>query len=473
MRTRLILLITLLLVIVPIAAQESDGVAVTIYNEGTALIQDQRTFTLTPGVSTLDFTDVAATIDATSVSFVSITDPDGTRVLEQNYVYDLVNSDALLRRYIDQVITVVAEDGTVFSGTLLSGSGGGLILQDEDGSVQVLNSVRNIQFPELPDGLITRPTLRWLLDSAGGAQQVELTYLAGGMNWQADYTILLATDNQSLDLNGWITLNNNSGTTYEDTLLKLVAGDLNRVEPQMMARSSIAELEVASDAFAGAPPVSQREFFEYQLYEIGRPVTIGNNESKQIEFVAGTDVPASTFYVYDASYPFYGYYNIISDQYYGEMGITDVQSWLEFTTDAESGLGEDMPAGRVRVYQQDTDGAALLIGENTIDHTPSGEDVQFFLGNAFDLRGERIQSNFQMVTGRVIQETFEITLSNHKDDEVVQIRVPERLYRWSNWEILNTSHPYEKLNAHTIEFRVDVPPGEDVVVTYTVQYSWP
>jgi hypothetical protein len=224
---------------------------------------------------------------------------------------------------------------------------------------------------------------------------------------------------------------------------------------------------------AGAPPVEQREFFEYQLYEIPRAVTISNNETKQIEFVTDTDVPASTFYVYDASNRFFGYGSIITDRGYGQTGVTDVQNYLEFTTNEENGLGADLPAGRIRVYQEDVDGAALLIGEDRIDHTPQGEDVTLYLGNAFDLVGERTQTDFQLITGRVLQETYEIRLRNRKDDETVEIRVPERLTRWSNWEILNSSHEFEQINAHTIEFRVDVPPGEETVLSYTVQYSWP
>jgi hypothetical protein len=226
-------------------------------------------------------------------------------------------------------------------------------------------------------------------------------------------------------------------------------------------------------AVEAAGGVAQREFFEYQLYEVNRPVTIGDNETKQVEFVTGTDVQANTYYVYDGSLPFYGYGRPITDQYYGETGVTDVQNYLEFSTGEEEGLGADLPAGRVRVYQEDVDGAALLIGENRIDHTPEGEKINIYLGNAFDLVGERVQTNFRLVSNSVLQETFEISLRNRKDDQTVEIRVPERLYRWSNWEILESSTDFERLNAHTIEFRVDVPPGEEVKITYTVQYSWP
>jgi len=459
-------------------ATESD-VAVTIYNQGSALIRDRRTFEFTEGVNTVNFTDVAAAIDATSVSFVSLTDPEGTIVLEQNYVYDLVNGDALLERYLDErievtLLTLSGEEDTI-AGQLLSGRNGEIILRTDDGEVVVIRAgnARDIRFPSLPDGLITRPTLRWLVQaSAAGEQSVELTYLTNGLSWTADYNLLLGTDNTTLDLNGWVTLNNTSGTSYENAQLKLVAGDVNRVQDQSMRSFEAMEEDMAMPAVGGGG-VAQREFFEYQLYEVNRAVTIGDNETKQVEFVTGFDVPANTFFVYDGSAPFFGYGGPITDQFYGQTGNTDVQNFLEFSTGEENGLGADLPAGRVRVYQEDVDGAALLIGENRIDHTPEGEDLEIYLGNAFDLVGERTQTNFNLVSNNVLQETYEIRLRNRKDNETVEIRVPERLNRWSNWEILNSSMEFEQLNSHTIEFRADVAPDEEVVITYTVQYSWP
>ncbi len=477
----LVLLSGSLLLSGPSAAQEPptpdtpdrDSVAITVYNQGTALIKDRRTFTFDAGTNFINFTDVAATIDPTSVSFKSLTNP-ATYVIEQNYAYDLVDPVALFGRYIDQQINLTMMDGTVYTGILLSGAYNTVILRQENGEVVVVSSdeLRDVRFPQLPDGLITRPTLKWLVNSPeAGEQQVELTYLAGGMNWSADYILLLANDNTALDLNGWVTLNNTSGTGYTDAQLKLVAGDVNRVVEEY----AMEEMR-AFDAVAAVPTttgVEQREFFEYKLYEVQRPVTIGNNETKQVEFVSGAGIPANTFYVYDGSYPFYGYYSPIYDQFYGDMGVTTVGSYLEFTTDEASGVNADLPAGRIRVYQEDIDGSALLIGENTIEHTPKGEPIQLYLGNAFDLVGERIQTNFTLVSSNVIQETFEIRLRNYKDDQPVEIRVPERLYRWSEWEIVESSADYVKTSAAAVEFRVQVPPQGETVITYTVQYSFP
>jgi hypothetical protein len=456
------------------AASTPDSVSLTVYNQGSALVQDRRTFPLQQGINTLDFTDVAAAIDPTSVTFSSLTDPTGTTVLEQNYVYDLVDGAALLNRYLDQTIEVIADDGTTYRGQLLSGRGE-IILRAEDGQVIVIgvDSIRDIRFPDLPGGLITRPTLRWLLESAlGGEQQIELTYLTTGISWAADYNLLLGAENSTLDLNGWITLNNASGAGYLDALVKLVAGDVNRL-PEAGLRGDMVMEMAAVPMAAGAPPVEQREFFEYQLYEINRPVTVGNNETKQVEFVSGTGITATTFFVYEGAGPFYGYYGPITDQYYLQGGITDVQNYLEFSTGEESGLDADLPAGRVRVYQEDVDGAALLIGENTIDHTPNGETVRIYLGNAFDLVGERTQTAFNIISSQVIEETFEIRLRNRKDDESVEIRVPEHLYRWSDWEIISSSMPYTQMDSATVEFRALVEPGAEVVITYTVRYTFP
>jgi hypothetical protein len=221
-------------------------------------------------------------------------------------------------------------------------------------------------------------------------------------------------------------------------------------------------------------PVEQRNFYEYHLYEITRPVTVGDNETKQVEFVTGTDVPAHTYYVYNPTQQlFYGYYGPITDPGYGNVGITDVQNYLEFSTGEENGLGADLPAGRIRVYQEDVDGAALLIGENQIDHTPKGEQVEIYLGNAFDLVGEHTQTNFNLIADNVLEESYEIRLRNRKEDQTVEIRVPESLFRWSNWEIMESSDPYTKTDSSTIEFRVQVEPGQEKVITYTVRYTWP
>jgi hypothetical protein len=457
----------------PTAEAAEGGVALTVYNQGTALVRDRRQVQLTEGVNELRFGDVAASIDPTSVLFESLSDPAGTSVLEQNYEFDLVGAAALLEKYLDEQITVVTQDGTLYEGRLLSGRGD-VILQDAEGRVTVVRAddIQEFSFPELPDGLITRPTLVWRLTaSRAGAQDVELTYLTGGVTWQADYVLLLGTDERSIDLDGWVTVSNTSGATFRDALLKLIAGDLNRL-PQPGFAGMEDELRAMATE---APAVEQREFFEYHLYEIPRPVTVRDNETKQIEFVTAEDIRSAKFFVYDGlqcqSYYWYCVYSGYpqTEPSYGVASNPKVMVMVEFDTDD---VEADLPRGRVRMYQEDIDGAALLIGESQIDHTPKGEVLRLYAGDAFDIVGERIQTDFRRPSEHSLEESYEITLRNHKD-EAVEVRVVEHLFRWSEWRILQASDDYEKMDSSTIEFRVRIPPEGETTLTYTVRYSWP
>jgi hypothetical protein len=449
-------------------------VALTVYNQGTALVRDRRQVQFNQGVNLIDFSDVAASIDPTSVLFQSLTSPRGTTVLEQNYEFDLVGAQALLEKYIDQKIRVVTTDSRAYEGTLLNGQGD-IILRGADGQVTVikLDRVQELSFPELPDGLITRPTLVWhVLADRSGTQDVEVTYLTGGMTWQADYVLLLGSDDASLDLDGWISLNNTSGATFRDAQLKLIAGDLQRIAQAGLAADKLYAEEAAMPT---AQPVEQREFFEYHLYEIPRLVTVRNNETKQIEFVSTADVPAEKFFVYDglqcrSNYWYCAYSGYAqTDPSYGVASNPKVMVMVQFDTED---VDADLPSGRVRVYQEDVDGAALLIGEDTIDHTPKGENVRLYVGDAFDIVGERIQTDFLRPSEHSLEEGFRITLRNHKD-EAVEVRVVEHLFRWSEWRILNASHDYTKLDSSTVEFRVSIPANGEKTLTYMARYDWP
>ena len=454
---------------VPQAQAQGQGVELTVYNQNLALVIDRRSMDLVAGLNEIQFTDVAAMIDATSVHFRSLTDPDGTTVLEQNYEYDLVNTAKLLTKYVDQEIVIVTEDGTAYTGTLLSGVGD-VILQDSDGQVTVvkLDAVKDFSFPALPEGLITRPTLVWLLEAEElGTHNTEVTYLTGGLNWRADYIVVLNDDDTGLDLTGWVTVDNRSGATYEEAKLKLVAGDIHRAEE----RSQVMDKEVYYEAVtAPAPAVAERAFFEYHLYEVQRPVTVKDNQTKQVEFASATDVPVEKFFVYDgAPARFYGY--VIDDSGYGSVTDKKVAVILEFVNGEDQGLGIALPRGKIRVYKKDVDGSELLVGEDSIDHTPKDETIQLTLGNAFDIVGERVQDDFKRLGTRSIEETFTITLRNHKEEDV-EVRVVERLYRWSEWEIISETEEHTKMDAQTIEWRLEVPVDGEVSVTYTVRYRW-
>lgn len=451
---------------------QSEGVELAVYNQNIALVKDLRSLDLSQGLNEVRFVDVAAQIDPTSVHFRSLTDPEGTVVLEQNYEYDIVGSAKLLRKYVDQEISVVTQDGQEYVGTLLSGADD-VILEAADGQVTVLKleQIKEFDFPALPEGLITRPTLVWQVESVlGEVQDVEVTYLTGGVNWLANYIVVLADDDQSIDLNGWVTLDNRSGTSYEDAKLKLIAGDIHRVPTDGYVMEKGLRYE---EAEAPAASVEERAFFEYHLYEVQRPVTVKNQQTKQIEFVTGNDIPAEKFFVYDGSQmQFWGSYRPVDDPDYGTASNKKVMVMLEFENGEDQGLGVPLPKGTLRVYKKDIDGSSLLIGEDAIDHTPKDERVRLYVGDAFDIVGERVQTDFRVEYDEDwMEESYEITLRNHKDEDV-EVRVVEHMFRWSEWRILEESHEHEKLDSQTIEFRVPVEANGETTVTYTVRYEW-
>jgi len=450
----------------PLAAAQEQGVSLTIYNQDLALVRDLRTETLKAGANTLRLTDVAAQVDPSSVILRSLTDPAGTRVLEQNYIYDLASTDALLAKYQGQEIRVVTQDSTVYTGTLISAAGD-LLLQAGDGTVTMLrrDGIREITFPKLPEGLVTRPTLECLLEaSKAGQHTLELTYLTAGMNWTADYQLLWASDEKTLDLNGWVTLNNNSGAGFQNAQVKLVAGTIHRVS----APAPVGAVPVAKAA--PAPEVAERQLFEYHLYEIQRPITLPNNTSKQIEFIRAAGVKTEKRYSFEFTTLRYRGWGAIFDAGYGaEPAQANARVVLEFANSKDAGLGIPLPAGRVRIYKADVDGTQQLIGEDTIGHTPKDETLRLYVGDAFDLIGERQQTDFQQVSKDVVEESFSITLRNHKD-EAVTVDVLEHLYRSQDWEIIKESAKHEKVSADTVKWTLEIPKDGEVTLTYTVRY---
>ncbi len=457
----------------PVTPGPLSAVALTVYNSDFALVNETRPLTLTRGLNEVRYAGVPSQIDPTSVHFASATDPGGTKVLEQNYEYDVVGSEKLLEKYIDREISVVTEDGTAYTGTLLNGQGD-VILQDQNGRITSLRreAIRTYNFPALPAGLITRPTLVWTVDAAtAGRQTANVSYLTHGMGWSANYVAMLADDEKTLDLNGWITLDNQSGASFADARLKLVAGNVNIVQPEPKVEYYMA---ARGDAIAApTPAVVQRPFFEYHLYQVERPVTVNNNQTKQIEFVSGTQIPTRKFFVYEGSgTTFYSGGGPIFDQGYGIGGNTDVKTMIEFRTGKDSGLDAPLPAGVIRLSKQDVDGSTLLIGEDRIAHTPVDENVRLYVGDAFDIKGERTQTKFSRISDKVVEESFRIVVRNHKESDV-EVRVVEHLYRWSDWKIVKASNEnFTQLDAQTIEWRLPVKAGGEAEITYTVRYSF-
>ncbi len=456
-------------------AQDSSDITLAVYNAGTALIRDQRTLSLDEGINTVELRDVAATIDPTSINFRSLSDPAGVALLEQSYIPDQLDAGSLLSRYLSETVSITADNGTTYSGELLRISNDKAILRTESSQVAFISlyDIRAVQFPSLPEDLRADARLRIKLDAASAGQhEAELTYLAGGINWTADYSLFLAADETSLDLNGLVTLNNRSGRGFRDASLKLVAGEVSRIEQEEFAESRMMALSAPAADYQ-SESIEAQDFSDYKLYHIPRPVSIEDGETKQLEFVAGRGIAAEISYVFDSSPSNTGYYSPITRWHGRESVGGDVRTYLTFETGDEQGLGADLPAGRARVYKADVDGTRLLIGESHVQHSPKGEAVALQIGTAFDLTGERTQTDFTFVSRLVAQEKFEISLRNRKEHNAVAIFVPERLYRWRDWQIIESSLPFTKVDQSSIEFAVTVEPGAEVVLTYTVQYSFP
>ncbi len=431
---------------------QDEGVALTIYNQGFAVVKARRKLALKAGIQDLLFTDVAATIDPTSVKFESLTDPAGTRVLEQNYQYDLVNGQKLLQKYVDREVgfeVLNQKEKTLErkTGTLLATSG----------IVRMGNEIRlsfpgSVILPSLPEGLITRPTLQWKLNAAkAGEHLAKVTYQAAGIGWIADYTLIAKRDDTMADLSGWVTIDNQSGATYTDARIKLMAGDVHRVGFANPGAPFESDTKAAAEADGG---FREKAFAEYHLYTLGRPATVKESETKQIELTGAVDVPSRKIYRYDAA-----------------MDPKKVRVLLGLQNRQQDHLGMPLPAGKVRVYKQDeADGSLEFVGEDWIDHTPKDEKIELYVGNAFDLVGERIQTNTKRHPKHAWQ-SFRITLRNHKESGPVKVEVVEHVGSWGNWEIENKSDDFVKKDAGTVVFTVDVPKDGEKVVEYTL-HSW-
>ncbi len=450
---------------------------------GYAIVKQERPVELARGRSVIRFTDVAAQIDPTTVSFASLTDPAGTHVLEQNFEFDLVSTDKLMLRYLDRPITVEQIQGdkvATFTGTLLS-TAGGLVLQEADGGVQVISGYSNVRFSELPGGLITKPTLVWDVSTQKpGKHNTRVTYETKAITWWTDYNIVFTEGEDAnsgvLDIGAWVSIINQSGATYRDAKLKLIAGDVHRAPEPQLTRARSKRMYAAEAA--GAPAdggFEEKAFFEYHMYTLGRPTTLPDNSTKQIElFPTARDVPCEKVMVYygvGSRYRSYG--SPMTDRNFGVQSNKKVDIYLRFKNEEEIGMGMPLPSGRIRVSQRDkADDTLEFIGEDKIDHTPKDEEVLIKLGSAFDVVGERKQIDFQVDSRRDwMDETIEIKVRNHKD-EPVKVIVKENLYRWVNWRISESTHKSEKIDARTIHFPVEVPKDGEVTIRYKVHYSW-
>jgi len=467
------------------AISASAEPALTIYNQDFAVVRDTVPLDLKSGANAVIYSGATAQVEPDSVI---LRDPAGRhslQILEQNYRNDPVSQELLLSLFEGKTIdfqnirtkdsTQITEliPGKIVRSGYVPGGGNTQPIIEVNGKLQFSLPGEPL-FPDLGSDTILKPAFNWLLQSdKPGKFDAEVGYVTGGFDWSASYNLVSPEKGDYCDLVGWITMKNESGKTFEDAKIKLMAGDVNKIQPRGtyggMYRAKA--MNMAMDAME-APAVSEKAFDEFHLYSIARPTTLHDHETKQVEFVHAEKMYAPTIYVYDgaAGYQFYG---LNYDQGYGQSDNKKIIVQREFKNAETNQLGIALPAGKLRFYRRDADGQLQFVGENTIDHTPRNETVRVTTGNSFDLVGERKQTDFHVDTrAHQIDETFEIKLRNRKKTDAVEIRVVEHLYRWNNWSLTAKSDDFVKKDSQTIEFRVPVKPDEEKTVTYTVHYSW-
>jgi hypothetical protein len=428
-----------------ITAAEQRDVMITVYNGNLGLVKDVREVRLDAGLIETHFMDVAAQIDPTSVLLRSLTDPNGLKILEQNYEYDLLSSEKLMEKYVGRKVRLYQSNGTFQEATLLSTRGP---VYDINGQIH-MGHFGSVVLPALPENLVSKPTLAWLLRNTRPApQRVEASYLTAGISWKSDYVMLINAADSRADLTGWVTINNQSGATYQNAALKLVAGDLNRAASRDDSRRA---MEVA--AKAASPAVADREFksegfFEYHLYTLDGRTTIKESQTKQLTLLSASDFPVDKHFIYHGAA---GYHRT---QYGVPIANQKVGVYLDIRNTKENRLGVPLPKGKVRVYKADASGSQQLIGEDWIDHTPKDERVRIKMGEAFDLVGERVQKDWKKIGSNLYEIEWEITLRNHKK-EAVTVEVIEPMP--GDWEVLRATHPHEKVQAFTARWKIPVP----------------
>ena len=441
---------------------------VTVYNSDIALVRDVRTLELPRGTFDLSFMDIAATVNPASVHFRSLSEPSRVSVLEQNYEYDLLEPEKLLRKYVGRDVTLVRTRQV--NGTTQEEEVTARLLSYNNQPVWRINGevvtglhADHIRFPELPDTLFTRPTLIWTLDNGGaGRHRVEASYLAGKLSWNADYVLTVGRDDKAGDIDGWVTLTNGSGTAFRNAKLQLVAGELNRVR-ETFNRLMAAD-QMSQRAESPAAPMAQEAFSDYHLYTLGRKTTINNNETKQVSMLSGTGVPVVKRYVVNGN-RFY-YHNGARP---GAPIKDSVEVFYQFKNEEKGGLGMPMPAGTVRVYQSDSSGGVQFVGEDRITHTPKNETLNLKIGSAFDVVCERSQIDFEKIAANVYEVEYAITVRNQKSTAItVEVNEPVGA---ATWRMLHATHKWTKTAAFAAQFMVPVEAGAEAVLKFRIRVN--
>jgi hypothetical protein len=457
--TKIFLLILFILTISSFGQNpDQKSIAVTVYNANLGVVKDLREMDIKSGTSKIFLTDVAQFIDPTSVHIKLNGD-----VIEQNYQYDLVSLDKILQKYIDKEIQLIGENNEFIEGKLLSSFAGQIVIEKKEGGLVMIPNTAKYRFSvgSLPEGLITKPTLVWTVDSkSSGKQNVEISYQTSGMNWHAEYVAVLNQNDTKLDLNSWVSVENNSGATYKNAVLKLVAGDVNLITPGRGQIYGVTD-DMRMEKSVAPQQFQEKEFFEYHIYNLQRPATLAQNETKQISLFEAGDVKATKkFYYRSGGHQSYYYGNVSNT---GKVAVI-----VEFENKEEYNLGVPMPKGKVRVYKSDGE-TIEFIGEDMIDHTPNKEKVKLKIGDAFDIVAEEVQTENKKITDRVYEQAYEIKLKNRKKEDIV-IEVERTLGTY--WEVLSSSISYDKKDSQNIIFKVPVKADDETVLKFKVRYTY-
>ena len=445
---------------------DQQSVSLTIYNVNLGLVKDQRRLKLPKGAAELRFMDVAAQIIPTSVHIKSLLDPGSLLVLEQNYEYDLLNPQKLLDKYVGKEVKLFTknpytEREEIVAATLLSNNGGPIF---RIGDEITYGHPGRIIFPGVPDNLMAKPTLVWLAENnLLNGQKVEASYLTNGINWRSDYVVTLNDRDDRADLSGWVTIDNKSGATFRNAKLKLVAGDVNRAKDEADYERTMLRAAKMALADAPAPQFKEESFFEYHIYTLQRTATVRDNQTKQISLVQADTIPVKKELLYRGA----NYY------YYSRHGETmtnqKVGVFVEIDNRKENHLGIPLPKGTVRVYKHDSEGSLQFVGEDSIDHTPKDEKVRIKLGDAFDVVGSRKQTDWKKIAYDTYEAAFEISLRNHKKEDVT-VKIVEPVP--GDWKMLSSSHEHTRSEAFTAEFQVPVKKDGETKVTYRVRMRY-
>ncbi len=450
---------------------DQQSVAMTVYNSDLGLVKDLRKVKIPTGTHELQFMDVASQINPVTVHIKSLSDPTALTVLEQNYEYDLLSPQKLMDKFVGRKVKFLYNNPYTDKKEITDAE----LLSNNNGAVyRINNEIRinppgDIIFSDLPENLIAKPTLIWLLDNQNkNEQQIEVSYLTSGINWKADYIAVLSEDNKLADLSGWVTINNKSGAQYKDAKLKLVAGDVNRVREELGRPVNRMDMMMAG-SFKSKESFKEESFFEYHLYTLDRPSTIKDNQTKQIELISAANIPVNERLMY------YGNRNYYRNQMSGEMiSNQKIGVYIEIENKKERNLGIPLPKGIVRAYKKDKEAALQFIGEDQIDHTPKDEKFKIKMGDAFDVVGERKQTDYKILTKNAMQrfdveQEWEVTVRNHKEMPVT-VEVIEPLY--ADWDMINSTHPFEKIEAHTIKFVLKLGKDKSDTIKYRVKIRW-